>query len=77
MCSLQNCNRRPPNPVSLVEEEDDHECGHERQNDTIKIVEITFIYTFSIFQIRVFDEQHRIFLILLGRAKYDRYKNHI
>ena len=61
MCSLQNCKRRPPNPVSLVEEEDDHECGHERQNDTIKIVEITFIYTFSIFQIRVFDEQHRIF----------------
>ena len=66
MCSLHNCNRRPPNPVSLVEEEDDHECGQERLNDTIKIVEITFIYTFSIFQIRVFDEHD---LILLGRAK--------
>ena len=41
---------------------------------TLKSWEITFIYSFSIFQIRVFDEHD---LILFGRAKYDRYKNHI
>jgi hypothetical protein len=89
MCSLQNCNRNvllrwinflcdvpclTPNPVSLVEKEDDRE--HERQNDNIKTVEITFIYIFSIFQIRVFDEQHRFLnhdLIFLGARRLCRH----
>ena len=48
MCSLQNCNRRPPNPVSLVEEEDDHEREHELQNDNIKIVgDNIYLYFFD------------------------------